>query len=136
MVCFPLWHAFSYVLSCMFQGTFIVFPRGKSEWNQIQLCYGIWLFSYILKWQYLMIFVFVLFPSRDHGDMSSKKYRHDKRVYLGALKFIPHAVYKLLENMPMPWEQVWFSELFFWFSWIFICWWISKLEYLMTFLCL
>ncbi|KAM0001894.1 putative PRO8NT domain, pre-mRNA-processing-splicing factor 8 [Helianthus debilis subsp. tardiflorus] len=43
---------------------------------------------------------------RDHGDMSSKKYRHDKRVYLGALKFVPHAVFKLLENMPMPWEQV------------------------------
>lgn len=41
--------------------------------------------------------------------MSSKKYRHDKRVYLGALKFVPHAVYKLLENMPMPWEQVSFS---------------------------
>ncbi|CAM6082120.1 unnamed protein product [Calypogeia fissa] len=39
--------------------------------------------------------------------MSSKKYRHDKRVYLGALKFVPHAVYKLLENMPMPWEQFW-----------------------------
>lgn len=32
---------------------------------------------------------------RDHGDMSSKKYRHDKRVYLGALKYVPHAVYKL-----------------------------------------
>lgn len=43
---------------------------------------------------------------RDHGDMTSRKYRHDKRVYLGALKFVPHAVYKLLENMPMPWEQV------------------------------
>jgi pre-mRNA-processing factor 8 len=27
-------------------------------------------------------------------------------VYLGALKYVPHAVYKLLENMPMPWEQV------------------------------
>lgn len=38
--------------------------------------------------------------------MTSKKFRHDKRVYLGALKFVPHAVYKLLENMPMPWEQV------------------------------
>ena len=37
---------------------------------------------------------------RDHGDMSSKKFRYDKRVYLGALKYIPHAVYKLLENMP------------------------------------
>ena len=43
---------------------------------------------------------------KDHGDMSSKKYRHDKRVYLGALKYIPHAVFKLLENMPMPWEEV------------------------------
>ncbi|WIA33570.1 hypothetical protein OEZ86_006694 [Tetradesmus obliquus] len=43
---------------------------------------------------------------RDHGDMSSRKFRHDKRVYLGALKFVPHAVFKLLENMPMPWEQV------------------------------
>lgn len=46
----------------------------------------------------------------DHGDMSSKKFRHDKRVYLGALKYMPHAVIKLLENMPMPWEQV-FSSL-------------------------
>ena len=38
--------------------------------------------------------------------MSSTKYRNDKRIYLGALKYIPHAVLKLLENMPMPWEQV------------------------------
>ena len=43
---------------------------------------------------------------KDHGDMSSRKFRHDKRVYLGALKYVPHAVFKLLENMPMPWEQV------------------------------
>jgi hypothetical protein len=43
---------------------------------------------------------------RDHGDMSSRKFRTDKRVYLGALKFVPHAVLKLLENMPCPWEQV------------------------------
>lgn len=43
---------------------------------------------------------------KDHGDMSSKKFKHDKRVYLGALKYIPHAVLKLFENMPMPWEQV------------------------------
>lgn len=43
---------------------------------------------------------------KDHGDMSNKKFRHDKRVYLGALKYVPHAVLKLLENMPMPWEQV------------------------------
>ncbi|KAF3788128.1 Pre-mRNA-splicing factor 8-like protein [Nymphaea thermarum] len=38
------------------------------------------------------------------GICVPKKSRHDKRVYLGALKFVPHAVYnyKLLENMPMP----------------------------------
>ena len=43
---------------------------------------------------------------KEHGDMSNRKFRHDKRAYIGALKFVPHAVYKLLENMPMPWEQV------------------------------
>jgi len=42
---------------------------------------------------------------KDHGDMTSKKFRHDKRVYLGALKYVPHAVLKLMENMPHPWEQ-------------------------------
>jgi hypothetical protein len=38
--------------------------------------------------------------------MSSKRYSADKRVYLGALKYVPHAVFKLLENMPMPGENV------------------------------
>ncbi|PJF18143.1 hypothetical protein PSACC_02043, partial [Paramicrosporidium saccamoebae] len=42
---------------------------------------------------------------KDHGDMSAKKFERDKRVYLGALKYVPHALMKLLENMPMPWEQ-------------------------------
>ncbi|KAK0711691.1 NUC071 domain-containing protein [Lasiosphaeris hirsuta] len=41
---------------------------------------------------------------KDIGDVSQKKYTSDKRSYLGALKFMPHAVMKLLENMPMPWE--------------------------------
>ncbi|GKB83263.1 pre-mRNA-processing-splicing factor 8A [Tanacetum coccineum] len=40
----------------------------------------------------------------DQGDMLSKNFRRDKRVYLGALKYVPHAVYKLLENMPMSWD--------------------------------
>lgn len=42
---------------------------------------------------------------KDIGDVSQKKYTNDKRSYLGALKFMPHAVLKLLENMPMPWES-------------------------------
>lgn len=36
--------------------------------------------------------------------MSNRKFRNDKRVHLGALKYVPHAVMKLLENIPMPWE--------------------------------
>ena len=42
---------------------------------------------------------------KDIGDVSQKKFSSDKRSYLGALKFMPHAVLKLLENMPMPWES-------------------------------
>ena len=42
---------------------------------------------------------------RDIGDVSQKKFTSEKRSYLGALKFMPHAVLKLLENMPMPWEN-------------------------------
>ncbi|CAH6720476.1 pre-mRNA-splicing factor 8 [[Candida] jaroonii] len=41
----------------------------------------------------------------DHGDLSSRKVSADKRSHLGSLKYIPHAIIKLLENMPQPWEQ-------------------------------
>lgn len=43
---------------------------------------------------------------KDHGDLSGRKFKKDKRIYLGAMKYLPHAVFKLLENMPMPWEEV------------------------------
>ncbi|KAL3228560.1 Pre-mRNA-splicing factor 8 [Nakaseomyces bracarensis] len=40
-----------------------------------------------------------------HSDMSSKRFDYDKKSFLGALKYMPHAVFKLLENMPQPWEN-------------------------------
>ena len=43
---------------------------------------------------------------KDHGDMTHRKFKADKRVYLGALKYLPHAVLKLLETVPMPWEDI------------------------------
>lgn len=43
---------------------------------------------------------------KDHTDLSGRKYRTDKRVFLGSLKYAPHGIYKLLENVPMPWEQI------------------------------
>lgn len=41
-----------------------------------------------------------------HTDMTSRRFNHEKRAFLGALKYMPHAILKLLENMPQPWEQV------------------------------
>ena len=38
--------------------------------------------------------------------MSNRKFRNNKHVHLGALKYVPHAVMKLLENIPFSWEQV------------------------------
>lgn len=41
----------------------------------------------------------------DHGDLSLRKVAADKRSHLGSLKYMPHAILKLLENIPQPWEQ-------------------------------
>lgn len=41
----------------------------------------------------------------DHGDLLSRKVATDKRAHLGSLKYMPHAILKLLENMPQPWEE-------------------------------
>ncbi|KII68270.1 Pre-mRNA-processing-splicing factor 8 [Thelohanellus kitauei] len=50
---------------------------------------------------------------RDHGDVLARKFRLDKRIYLGSLKYVPHAVLKLLENMPMPWEQMRYCKVLY-----------------------
>ncbi|KAI5957199.1 PRP8 [Candida jiufengensis] len=41
----------------------------------------------------------------DHADLGSKRVSSDKRSHLGSLKYLPHAIFKLLENIPQPWEQ-------------------------------
>lgn len=40
----------------------------------------------------------------DQGDLSSKFFDKEKHAMLGALKYMPHAILKLLENIPQPWE--------------------------------
>ena len=47
-----------------------------------------------------------LLPKMLHTVLVTNLFLSAYQVYLGALKYVPHAVYKLLENMPMPWEQV------------------------------
>ncbi|KIM58175.1 hypothetical protein SCLCIDRAFT_28212 [Scleroderma citrinum Foug A] len=42
---------------------------------------------------------------KDHGDISNHKFHNNKRVHLSALKDMPHAVMKLLKNIPHPWER-------------------------------
>ena len=41
---------------------------------------------------------------KDRGDMSDPKYRDQRRLFVGAMRYIPHALFKLFENMPAPWE--------------------------------
>ena len=36
---------------------------------------------------------------KDHGDISSRTYNNDKRIYLSVLQFLHHSIYKLLENI-------------------------------------
>ena len=43
---------------------------------------------------------------RDHADMRSRKYRHEKGVYLRALKYMPHAVLKIVDNIPSHGERL------------------------------
>jgi pre-mRNA-processing factor 8 len=42
---------------------------------------------------------------RDHGNMTDPKYKDHRRLYIGALRFMPHAILKLMETIPMPWQQ-------------------------------
>jgi pre-mRNA-processing factor 8 len=48
---------------------------------------------------------------RDHGDLSAPKFKDHRRLYIGALRFMPHAILKLLENIPMPWERARFVDV-------------------------
>lgn len=41
----------------------------------------------------------------NHLDMSSRRANQDKHSYIGALRYLPHAIFKLLENIPQPWES-------------------------------
>lgn len=41
----------------------------------------------------------------NHLNMGSRKANLDKHTYLGALRYLPHAIFKLLENIPQPWES-------------------------------
>mmetsp|Transcript_44709 Transcript_44709/g.74621 ORF Transcript_44709/g.74621 Transcript_44709/m.74621 type:complete len:2266 (+) Transcript_44709:990-7787(+) len=37
----------------------------------------------------------------------------DKRVYIAALKYLPHAIFKIIETIPMPWEQIQYNEILY-----------------------
>ena len=41
---------------------------------------------------------------RDRGDMRSPEYRKERVIHISALRYLPYAILKLWENIPMPWE--------------------------------
>ena len=38
--------------------------------------------------------------------MIGKKYLKQKKSLLGAMKYLPYSIYKLIENIPNPWEEI------------------------------
>lgn len=42
---------------------------------------------------------------KDNGDLGGKRFKSERKLCVGMLPYIPLALYKLLENMPMPWEE-------------------------------
>ncbi|EAN99773.1 PRP8 protein homologue, putative [Trypanosoma cruzi] len=42
---------------------------------------------------------------KDNGDLSGKSFGTERKLCVALLKYMPLALYKLLENMPMPWEE-------------------------------
>ena len=41
---------------------------------------------------------------REQGDLKGSKNKELRNLFLGSMKFMPLALYKFLENIPMPWE--------------------------------
>jgi pre-mRNA-processing factor 8 len=41
---------------------------------------------------------------KEHGDMSSARYRAEISIHTGALKHLPRAIFKIFENIPQPYE--------------------------------
>lgn len=42
---------------------------------------------------------------KDCGDLSDKRFKQERKLAVGMLPYVPLALYKLLETMPMPWEE-------------------------------
>lgn len=42
---------------------------------------------------------------KDNGDLGGKRFKSERKLCVGMLSYVPLALYKLLENMPMPWEE-------------------------------
>lgn len=42
---------------------------------------------------------------KDNGDLSGRRFKSERKLCVGLLPYMPLALYKLLECMPMPWEE-------------------------------
>mmetsp|Transcript_19339 Transcript_19339/g.27230 ORF Transcript_19339/g.27230 Transcript_19339/m.27230 type:complete len:2264 (-) Transcript_19339:163-6954(-) len=37
----------------------------------------------------------------------------DKRIYIAALKYLPHSIFKIIETLPMPWDQIQYNDVLY-----------------------
>ncbi|EPY39064.1 pre-mRNA-processing factor 8 [Angomonas deanei] len=50
---------------------------------------------------------------KDNGDLSGKRFKTERKLCVSMLQYAPLALYKLLENMPMPWEEVRYVDVLY-----------------------
>lgn len=48
---------------------------------------------------------------KEIGDLSGPRFKSERKLAVGLLQYIPLALYKLLENVPMPWEEAKYVEV-------------------------
>jgi len=47
------------------------------------------------------------------SDLRKNRTLKDKRVFIASLKYVPHAIFKFLENIPMPWTRIQYNNIVF-----------------------
>lgn len=50
---------------------------------------------------------------KEIGDLSGPRFKSERKLAVGLLQYIPLALYKLLENMPMPWEEAKYVDVIY-----------------------
>lgn len=50
---------------------------------------------------------------KDHTELNKNKIGFTKKIFVMSLKYIPHSIFKLIENLPFPWQKINFKKILY-----------------------